>query len=117
MCQEFCSRGKYLRRYIPRSRYTHQYQLNLPEPGPPQDQVHPPGPGTLPPEQGTPPGPGTPLGPGTSPRSGTPPWNQVHRPRPGTPPGKNNPPGALHAGRYGQQEGGTHPTGMHSFLN
>ena len=40
------------------------------------------------------------------PRAGTPP-RQVH-PRAGTPPG------AVHAGRYGQQAGGTHPTGMHS---
>ena len=29
------------------------------------------------------------------------PWDQVHPP-------------AVHAGRYGQQAGGTHPTGMHS---
>ena len=35
---------------------------------------------------------------------------QVH------PPGKYTP-GAVHAGRYGQQAGGTHPTGMHSYLN
>ena len=27
-----------------------------------------------------------------------------------------HPPGAVHAGRYRQQAGGTHPTGMHSFL-
>ena len=27
------------------------------------------------------------------------------------------PPGAVHAGRYGQQAGGTHPTGVHSCLN
>ena len=26
------------------------------------------------------------------------------------------PPGAVYAGRYGQQAGGTHPTGMHSCL-
>ena len=47
------------------------------------------------------------------------PWDQVHTPLgpgtyppgPGTPPGS---PGAVHAGRYGQQAGGTHPTGMHS---
>ena len=50
-----------------------------------------------------------PLGPGTPPGtrytpSGTryTPWDQVH------------PPGAVHAGRYGQQAGSTHPTGMHS---
>ena len=33
-----------------------------------------------------------------------------------TPPGPGTPPRAVHAGRYGQQGGGTHPTGMHSFL-
>ena len=57
------------------------------------------------------------------------PLNQVHptltrytpgtryTPRPGTPSGPGTPPtppGAVHAGRYGQQAGGTHPTGMHS---
>ena len=26
-------------------------------------------------------------------------------------------PGAVHAGRYGQQAGGTHPTGMHTCMN
>ena len=39
----------------------------------------------------------------------------------GTPPGRytpwaGTPPGAVHAGRYGQQAGSTHPTGMHSCL-
>ena len=29
-------------------------------------------------------------------------------------PGQVHPPGAVHAGRYGQQAGNTHPTGMHS---
>ena len=52
----------------------------------PQDQVHPPGPGTPSPDQVT--------------------------PRPGAPPL----PGAVHDGRYRQQAGGTHPTGMHSCL-
>ena len=28
------------------------------------------------------------------------------------PPGSRHPPCAVHAGRYGQQAGGTHPTGM-----
>ena len=32
-------------------------------------------------------------------------------------PGQVHPPEAVHAGRYGQQAGGTHPTGMHSCLN
>ena len=35
-------------------------------------------------------------------------------PRAGTPPWVSTPPRAVHAGRYGQQAGGTHPTGMHS---
>ena len=41
-------------------------------------------------------------------------------PRPGTPPGADPPgpgrppPGTEHAGRHGQREGGTHPTGMQS---
>ena len=39
---------------------------------------------------------------------------QVHLP-PGTPPARYTP-GSVHAGRYGQQAGGTHPTGMHSYL-
>ena len=43
---------------------------------------------------------------GTPPREGSP-WA-------GTPPGQVPPPGAVHAARYGQQAGGTHPTGMHS---
>ena len=34
----------------------------------------------------------------------------------GTPLGPGTPPGAVHAGRYGQQAGGTHITGMHSCL-
>ena len=56
------------------------------------------------------------------------PWGgvpgQVHSLLAGTPPGRYTPwqvdprvctpPRAVHAGRYGQQEGGTHPTGMHS---
>ena len=68
------------------------------------------------------------TGAGTSLRAGTPPWTgthpqQVHPPWEGTSPlGRYTPlpgagiphPGAVHAGRYGQQAGGTHPTGMHS---
>ena len=64
---------------------------------------------------------------------GTPPCRTRYTPRPGTPPGQVSPgtkyppqppgtrytplqvpPQAVHAGRYGQQAGGTHPTGMHS---
>ena len=37
-------------------------------------------------------------------------------PQAGTPPGRYTPRGAVHVGRYGQQAGGTHPTGMHSCL-
>ena len=40
-----------------------------------------------------------------------PPWGQT--PREQTPPRSRHPP-AVHAGRYGQQAGGTHPTGMHT---
>ena len=37
------------------------------------------------------------------------------RPPPGqTPPEQTPPPCAMHAGRYGQQAGGTRPTGMHT---
>ena len=43
-----------------------------------------------------------PLGPGTSPRA--------------NPPGTRHPPCAVHAGRYGQQAGSMHPTGMQSCL-
>ena len=31
--------------------------------------------------------------------------------------GARHPPCAVHAGRYGQQAGGTHPTGMHTCSN
>ena len=60
----------------------------------------------------------------TTPRAGTPPW-QVH-PRAGTPPGRYTPkrgtphrqvhPPAQCMLGYGQQAGGTHPTGMQSCL-
>ena len=62
----------------------------------PQDQVHPP-------DQVHP------RGPGTPPRADTP-RDQVHPPR------SRHPPGAEHAGRYGQYVGGTHPTGMQSYI-
>ena len=47
------------------------------------------------------------------------PLDQVHPLRTRyTPLGPGTPPtGAVHAGRYGQQAGGTHPTGMHSCVN
>ena len=102
----------------PRTRYTPQYQVHPPVPGTPaQDQVHPldrytPQADTPPRTRYTPldryPRIGTPgqvaPRPG-SPGPGTPPWDQVH------------PLGAMHAGRYGQQAGGTHPTGMHSCVS
>ena len=49
-----------------------------------------------------------PLGADTPPRSRRPPKEL-------TPPSRSrHPPGAVHAGRYGHQAGGTHPTGMHT---
>ena len=47
------------------------------------------------------------------------PWDQVHPQNQVHPPGQVHPlgsstPQAVHAGRYGQQAGSTHPTGMHS---
>ena len=63
-----------------------------------------------------PPGPGTPPPPDQ-----VPPWDQVHPSRTRYTPGaryppwtRYAPPGAVFAGRYGQQAGGMHPTGMHS---
>ena len=49
--------------------------------------------------------------PGSRPPFGTDTTPQSPHPHP---PGAD-PSGAVHAGRYGQQAGGTHPTGMHSF--
>ena len=49
-----------------------------------------------------------------TPTVGTPPWAGTPT-REGTSPGRY-PPGAVHAGIYGQQAGGTHPTGMHSCI-
>ena len=80
---------------------------------------------------GTPPGQVHPPRPGTSPWAGASPSLDQVRPGTGTPPLSRYPPGtrytprtrytplgryprAVHAGRYGQQAGGTHPTGMHS---
>ena len=71
-------------------------------------------PGQVPPfPAGTPPWTGTPSPAGAHP-------GQVHPSLAGTPPlGRYtprhvHPPGAVHAGRYGKQAGGTHPAGMHS---
>ena len=44
------------------------------------------------------------------PRSRLPPGSRP----PGADPPEQTPLGAVHAGRYGQQVGGTHPTGMHT---
>ena len=41
------------------------------------------------------------------------PWEQTPT-TPGQTPPRSRPPSAVHAGRYGQQAGGTHPTGMQS---
>ena len=73
---------------------------------------------------GIPPGSGTPLWArytpiGTSPGTRYTPLAGTHTPQDqappvDTPPWPGTPPGAMHAGRYGQQAAGTHPTGMHS---
>ena len=114
-------RGEYLGRYPPgpgtppRTKYT------------PQDQVPPPGPGTPPRTRYTSRDKVHPLKTSYTPQDQLhPPWDHVHPPQtrytPGTryttrdqvPPRPGTPPGAVHAGRYGQQAGGTHPTGIHS---
>ena len=49
------------------------------------------------------------------------PWEQTPPPQKQTPPKsrppRSRPPRAVHAGRYGQQAGGMHPTGMHTCFN
>ena len=50
------------------------------------------------------------LGPGISPGPGTPLPEQA-------PPPDQASPRAEHTGRYGQREGGMHPTGMQSSFN
>ena len=65
-----------------------------------------------------PPGPGTPLGAGTPPPQQAPPRADTPPPRVDTPwdqaPPRCRPPCTVHAGRYSQQVGGMHPTGMQS---
>ena len=56
----------------------------------------------------------TPLGPGRHPPGADTPQEQTPPPGADTPPEQTPP--AVHAGRYGQQAGGTHPTGMHSCV-
>ena len=102
-----------------RSMFLHM--SSVPHPG----QVHPQAGSPSFPAGQVPPGRYTPQA-GTTPQqvplAGTPPW-QAHPLWPGTPPpsryirtppSARYPPRAVHAGRYGQQAGGTHPTGMHS---
>ena len=101
--------------------------------GPPPGQVHPPGTRYTPWDQETPPTRYIPWTRYTSPRPDTPPGpgthpvDQVHAPWPGTSLDQVHPqirytprtrytPRAVHAGRYRQQTGGKHPTGMHSCL-
>ena len=64
-------------------------------------------PGQVPPWAGTPPGQVDPRWAGTRPWAGTPLPGQVHPPR------QVHPPLQCMLG-YGQQAGGSHPTGMHS---
>ena len=88
VCQEFCPRGgEYLGRYPPQEQVHPLEQVHPRDQVPPWEQVYPPGPGTPAPH-----------------RTRYIPRDQVH------------PRGAVHAGRYGQQAGCTHPTGMHSCL-
>ena len=63
-------------------------------------------PGPDPPPESDPPGADTSPGADTLPVTDTPPEQ--------TPSQSRQPPRAVHAGRYGQQAGGTHPTGMHT---
>ena len=95
-------RGEYLGRYppagTPPGRYTPLGRYTTLQAGTPPS-----------PQAGTPP----PLGRYTPPWAGTPP-GQVNPPWAGKSPQAGTPPGVVHAGRYGQQAGGTHPTGMHS---
>ena len=113
--------GEYLGRHTPQDQVHPRDQLHPLGPGTPWDQaqpprqVHPLGPGVPPWDQVHPPGQVHPtdqvhpLGPGT------PFWDQVHPPGTRYTPQAGTSPRAVHAGRYGQQAGGTHPTGMHSY--
>ena len=105
VCQSFCSRGGVPGQVHPPSPRTGTPPLSRYTPSHPPGQVHPLA--------------GTPTGRYTS-LAGTP-WGRytpqagIHPPV-STPPWAGTPPGAVHAGRYGQQAGGTHPTGIHSCL-
>ena len=52
---------------------------------------------------------GIPPSPPPTPGADTPPGTDTLR--------EQTPPGAVHAGRYGQQAGSTHPTGMQSCVS
>ena len=111
----FTGGGEYL------GRYAGTYP---PGPGTPLGPGTPPGTRYTPWDQVHPAGPGTPAGTRYTPRDQVHPLlDQVHLIRDqihpqalgsGTPPRTRYTPLAVHAGRYGQQTGGTHPTGMHS---
>ena len=66
--------------------------------------------GYLTPLEQAPPGPGTPQSRHPLPLDQTPSLDQTHPLLGAEPP----PPCTVHAGRYGQQAGGMHPTGMQS---
>ena len=106
VCQEFCTRGGVcLSAYWDTTPPPHQAK----GPGTPLEQT-PPGPGT--PRAGT-----APTLEQTCPQTRHPPPNrypQSRHPQEQAPPPSRHPPPscAVHAGRYGQQAGGMHPTGM-----
>ena len=122
VCQSFCSQWGVPGQVHPPGRYP--LAGTPPWAGTSHGQVQPSWAGT--PQAGTPLGRHTPT-----PWASTPPWQvhppgrytpwQVHSPgrytpltRQVHPPGRYSPPPrAVHAGRYGQQADGTHPTGMH----
>ena len=126
--------GKYLGRYSPGQGTPPGTRYTPWGPGTSGDQLHPPGTRYTPQDQVHPLGPGTPSRQGTPqdhlhpPKDQVHPQYQVHPSGPGTPrwdqvpprtsynppPDQVHPPGAEHDGRYGQQAGGTHPTGMNS---
>ena len=93
VCQEFCSRGG----------GSAPLPAGIHTPGPEAGTPHPRTRGRHPPPQD---------------QRQAPFWTTGRHPCPGqTPPDQRQaPPGTVHAGRYEQQVGGTHPTGMQSCL-
>ena len=79
-------------------------------PPPPADPPWEQTPPSRPPWEQTPPR--TRHPPGADTPQQTPPGADT--PQDQAPPGSRHPPGAVHAGRYDQRAGGTHPTGMQS---